>query len=158
MSSNNGLLDGVSPYCYQALIQSHSRLSRGKQYLPILFKLRWFNHQGVYPTVLWLTSAGGQSQLSFLLTKFLVTESDCTFGWAFQPNPCEPICSDIYNCRRSLTRMLLTVFTLFFYSDRTVCLYTCTSSQPFVQHYRIQFYQNKPRVILKTSFYQSWLI
>lgn len=50
----------------------------------------------------------------------LVIESDCTFERASQPNPSEPVCSDIYNCRRSLSWISLTVFTLIFlYVRRT---------------------------------------
>lgn len=43
----------------------------------------------------------------------LILEPDCTFGQTFQPNPGEPVCSDIYNCRRSKGVCLLTVFTIF---------------------------------------------
>ena len=38
-----------------------------------------------------------------------VLGSDCTFGQTFQPNPGEPVCSDIYNCRRSWSIFSLTV-------------------------------------------------
>lgn len=51
----------------------------------------------------------------------LVIESDCTFGRASQPSPGEPVCSDICNCRRSLIRISLTVFTFFFLKQKN-CL------------------------------------
>jgi hypothetical protein len=52
----------------------------------------------------------------------LVLESDCTFEQVLQPSPGDPVCSDIFNCRRSLIKISLTVFTSFFYKYRTVRL------------------------------------
>jgi len=52
----------------------------------------------------------------------LVLESDCTFEQVLQPSPGEPVCSDIFKCRRSLIKISLTVFTKLFYKYRTVRL------------------------------------
>ena len=52
----------------------------------------------------------------------LVLEPDCTFEQVLQPSPGDPVCSDILNCRRSLIKISLTVFTQFFYKYRTVRL------------------------------------
>jgi len=47
-------------------------------------------------------------------------ESDCTLEQVLQLSPGEPVCSDIFICRRSLIRISLTVFTLFFYKYGTM--------------------------------------
>ena len=84
----------------------------------------------------------------------LVLESDCTFEQVLQPSPGDPVCSDIFNCRRSLIKMSLTVFTHFFYKYRTVRLNLFSVPMLLILLIFITCYANSKRlpIVYQNSF------
>jgi hypothetical protein len=78
----------------------------------------------------------------------LVLEPDCTFERAFQPSPGDPVCSDIFNCRRSLIKISLTVFTQIFYKYRTVRLNLVSVPMLLILLIFIPFYANSKRLTI----------